>query len=276
MPTYVPNFQNDIFVSYAHVDDQPLPGGDSKGWITTFIRLFKISLAKKLGRQDAFSLWMDYELRGNQLVTPDIDNQIKNSATFIFILSNSYLASHWCRLEFHTFVQQAGIDSGRLFMIEHEPIAAEDKLPEFTELLGYSFWIKDSDTGRVRTLGLPKLNSDRDVQYYEEVDRLAKELADKLKKLKKEVENPPLVEDSEIPNHLQAKIARLRAQKTTLENQLKGLAKQHSSITKSLQLPLPKANAKNLSTQLEQLETEMATLEEEIVSINNQLQKLGS
>ena len=32
------NFENDLFISYAHIDNQPLTDGD-KGWITGFMRL---------------------------------------------------------------------------------------------------------------------------------------------------------------------------------------------------------------------------------------------
>ena len=33
---FVPNYKHDIFVSYAHVDDEPFPGAD-KGWVTTLL-----------------------------------------------------------------------------------------------------------------------------------------------------------------------------------------------------------------------------------------------
>jgi hypothetical protein len=42
----------DIFVSYAFVDNEPLPGMD-KGWISAFIDGLKIYLGQKLGRKDA-------------------------------------------------------------------------------------------------------------------------------------------------------------------------------------------------------------------------------
>ena len=60
----------DIFISYAHVDNKPLPGVEH-GWVTNFVEALKITLAKEMGRNDKFSLWMDYEkLRGNHALTP--------------------------------------------------------------------------------------------------------------------------------------------------------------------------------------------------------------
>ena len=95
MSTYVPNYKKDIFISYAHVDNEPFAGAD-KGWVTTLINGLKIELGKQLGRTDAYSLWMDYQLRGNEAVTPDIDEQLNNCATLVLIFSRGYLASSWC------------------------------------------------------------------------------------------------------------------------------------------------------------------------------------
>jgi hypothetical protein len=77
MPTYLSNYQQDIFVSYAHVDNQPFAGAD-KGWVTTLIKDLKNLLARKLGRLDAYSLWLDDELRGNTAVTPHTIEQLEN------------------------------------------------------------------------------------------------------------------------------------------------------------------------------------------------------
>ena len=52
---FVPGYEHDIFVSYAHVDDQPLPGAE-QGWITTLIDGLKNRLGANLGRMNAYSL----------------------------------------------------------------------------------------------------------------------------------------------------------------------------------------------------------------------------
>ena len=38
----------DIFISYAHVNDEPLPGVD-EGWITTFVKGLKTYLGREMG-----------------------------------------------------------------------------------------------------------------------------------------------------------------------------------------------------------------------------------
>jgi len=168
----------DIFVSYAHVDNEPLPGVD-KGWVTTLINGLKILLGQKLGRADAYSLWMDNEVRGNTAVTPHIIEQIENAATFLLILSRGYLESEWCRLELSLFLAQVGENSGRVFVVKCDELEPPENL---SDLLGYKFWVKD-DTGRTHTLATPKPHPE-EFEYYQKLDDLARELSDKIKFLR--------------------------------------------------------------------------------------------
>jgi hypothetical protein len=96
------DYDFDIFLSYAHVDDQPLPPAP-QGWITTFTTCVRTKLAQKLGRNDAYSLWMDYELRGGQPITPVILEKVRRSAVLLVVLSPGYIASTWCQRELETF-----------------------------------------------------------------------------------------------------------------------------------------------------------------------------
>jgi hypothetical protein len=190
MSTYVPGYQNDIFVSYAHVDNEPLVEAD-KGWVTTLITTLKKLLGAKLGRPDAYSLWMDDRLSGNQPVTPYIDAQLKSTATFLLILSPGYVES--CSLEFNTFLQQIGPGSGRIFMVEKNFIERENKQPELQRLRGYPFWVRNADTDEIHTLAVPRPNPDREPEYYRQLDALAEDLTKQLKHLKtlvKKIEPP--------------------------------------------------------------------------------------
>lgn len=183
MSVYVSNYKHDIFVSYAQADNEPLLPGES-GWVTNLISGLKILLGKKLGHQETFSLWMDYELRGNTVVTPQIYEQLTNSATFLIILSPAYLASQWCRLELNTFLAEQGKESGRLFIIEHDKV---ERPPALTDLLGYKFWRLDN-TEQPRTLGLPKPSAE-EVEYYQRLDDLARQLTEKLVDLNAQIKS---------------------------------------------------------------------------------------
>ncbi len=165
--------QHDIFVSYAHLDNKPLPGTD-KGWVTTLINGLKIFLGQQLGRADAYSLWMDDEERDNTKVTPHIIEQIKNTATFLLILSPGYLESQWCCSELKQFLTQVGENSGRVFVVERDEVERPENL---SDLLGYKFWVKDG--GKTHTLAMPEPNP-KEIEYYQKLDDLARQLKIKI------------------------------------------------------------------------------------------------
>ena len=52
---YVSQFGDDIFISYAHVDDETV-SETGQGWVTETVKCLKMELARKLGRNDAYSL----------------------------------------------------------------------------------------------------------------------------------------------------------------------------------------------------------------------------
>ena len=274
MPSYVPNYKNDIFISYAHVDNEQFPGADA-GWVTTLVGALKKSLAQKLGRADGYSLWMDYQLRGNEPVNSDIYAQLKESATLVFILSTGYLASKWCLLEFYTFLSQVEQDSGRLFMVEYELVkSAETKLPEVKKLLNYPFWQRDDNTGEPRTLGIPKPHPDRDQGYYQQLNKLATELANKLKQL--QAEAPPIEEvKDEFAEQLQlaeAKKSHFEDEKATIQHEINSLINQYNSISSSLRLPnLPQSNIQLLKNQLFQIETNINQLKIKLTQVDSEL-----
>jgi hypothetical protein len=85
--SYVPGYDYDFFVSYARVDNDPVPSADC-GWITTLIGILTSGsgLAGKLGRGEALRQWMDDQnLRGNQEAEGHIPEQVKRSALFLVV-----------------------------------------------------------------------------------------------------------------------------------------------------------------------------------------------
>lgn len=269
MSSYISGYQHDVFVSYAHVDNEPLVGAD-KGWVTTLITELKKLLGQKLGRADAYSLWMDYKLRGNQPVTPDIDAQLKSTATFLLILSPGYLASKWCVLEYTTFLQQVGPGSGRIFMVEKDFIEREHKPLEFQELLGYQFWGRHADTDRVRTLGIPRPNPDREPEYYQQLDDLATELASTLNLLKTQMSLDP-VESKSSDLERRLRKTRLQNEKARLEANQAQLIQQYETLAAKLLTTVDVANRANLNNQLRQLEQQAEPLEREIAKLDSEL-----
>jgi hypothetical protein len=95
----VPGFQYDLFISYAHLNDEPFKEG-GVGWVTDFIR----SLRKELEAQDrSFSMWFDPSLRTGEDFNLAIRKAISGSAVFLSILSPAYENSPYCKKEIAEF-----------------------------------------------------------------------------------------------------------------------------------------------------------------------------
>ena len=61
--SYLHEFKRDVFISYAHYDNEPLIEG-KEGWVSEFHRTLEIYLRKRLGVDPV--IWRDNELRGNE------------------------------------------------------------------------------------------------------------------------------------------------------------------------------------------------------------------
>lgn len=161
----------DIFVSYAHVDNKPLPGVEN-GWVTELVRGIQIHLDQLMGRPENYSLWMDYALRGNQCITPEILTKLNSSRTLLMILSPGYLTSEWCQREMDAFLDRHGAGSDCIFAVEPMPTDIPGQLADFK---GYRFY-EESPEGKLTRFGWPAPDTSQR-RYYERLDDLARDLA---------------------------------------------------------------------------------------------------
>jgi TIR domain len=184
-------YTHDIFVSYAHNDNQPMVSG-MDGWVRTLVNLLRVRTVEKIG-SNALDIWMDYELNGNSPVTPTITDALTGSAILLFIGSESYLASAWCQRELNAFLTGSVADRSsdalkRLFMISRDKID-RSRLPEpLRDLIGYKFWREDA--GRPIPLGFP-LPERNDTEYWSALNTISLEIADTLKTLQQGPAPPP-------------------------------------------------------------------------------------
>ncbi len=179
-------FDKDIFISYAHIDDESLIA-DKKGWITEFHRALEIRLGQLMGSKPV--IWRDPELHGNHIFDKEIVDQFSKVAIMISILTPRYVKSEWCMkevTEFHDICQQnIGFIVGnkaRVFKVIKTPVA-QDMHPDcIRNILGYEFYGTDPDTNRIKEYS--PVFSHTEKGYWEKLDDLANDICVFLEDLK--------------------------------------------------------------------------------------------
>ncbi|MEO6071505.1 MAG: toll/interleukin-1 receptor domain-containing protein [Chitinophagaceae bacterium] len=100
---YIDGFTYDIFISYAHLDNDKL-SGQTKGWIEQFYTDLNILLSRRIGKPEAVKIWWDNKkLDGSKLFDTSIADGINHSAIMLCLTSNSYLGSEYCKKELDLF-----------------------------------------------------------------------------------------------------------------------------------------------------------------------------
>jgi len=172
----IPRFKDDIFISYAHIDNQPLAEG-LRGWVESLHERLKIRLGQLLGEEA--SIWRDRKLQGNDVFAETLVEKISGVAILVSVLSPRYVRSEWCLRELEEFCRRAGAD-GRPAPANRLPVFKVVKtfvpLPEHPRqlqgVLGYEFFEYDSERGRAREFS-PEVVPQRDIRYWEKLDDLA-------------------------------------------------------------------------------------------------------
>lgn len=144
------SFSRHAFISYAHIDNQPLLDA-SDGWVTTFHRALGQLLSPKLGC--VADIWRDERLTGNDIFSDEILQQFPSTAVLVSVLSPRYVKSDWCEKEIIGFCEAAertgGVAVGnksRIFKVIKTPIdAGEEVPPVLRDMLGYAFYETDED-----------------------------------------------------------------------------------------------------------------------------------
>lgn len=146
------SFRRHAFISYAHIDNQPLLDAND-GWVTTFHRALGQLLSPKLGC--VADIWRDERLTGNDIFSDEILQQFPSTAVLVSVLSPRYVKSDWCEKEIVGFCEAAertgGVAVGnksRIFKVIKTPIdAGEEVPPVLRDMLGYAFY----ETGEDKT-----------------------------------------------------------------------------------------------------------------------------
>lgn len=135
----------DVFISYAHADDEIQRGAES-GWVTTFAEELRILLRRKLGGSGA-SIWMDHQLAANEQVTGTLMDSVSLSRTLVLFMSPGYLKSAWCQKELGNFLDRnrANKNKENFFIVEIDKTRRESWHPRLQELTPIRFWREGPD-----------------------------------------------------------------------------------------------------------------------------------
>ena len=134
---YVPGYDHDVFVSYAHADE----AADASGkWATELVDRLRSALKHRLGGSEELRIFFDTaSLRSNQQLE-EMLTAARRSAVFLAIASRSYASRDWTRQELRAFVRVPE-DTSRLFAIECLPLGEGEFYPSpLQEHHRMTFW----------------------------------------------------------------------------------------------------------------------------------------
>jgi len=145
---YIPGYTFDIFISYAHLDNEKMPGQE-EGWIELFYKSLNLKLAQRVGKMDAIKIWWDTKkLDGSKLFDNSIEEGIRNSAIMISLISPGYLQSEYCIKEMELFhskskAEKAGLNVGdhsRMIKVLLNNIPYTELPEQFGRATGFPFF----------------------------------------------------------------------------------------------------------------------------------------
>lgn len=185
---YLPNYDEDVFISYAHNDDD-VYASEPRGWVTQLHYDLEQRVTGYLGSQAR--LWRDIEIRNNEHFDEKISNRLAKTATLLSVISPSFIKRPWCLRELEEFALHAEGGTGirvdeersRIFKVEKIPID-RDALPSPMQgTKTYRFYGPDPRQPNRSHEFRPQLGGDYFLRYYEEMDELAKDIATVLREL---------------------------------------------------------------------------------------------
>jgi hypothetical protein len=221
------NFEEDAFISYAHLDNIELIEG-RKGWVANLYRALDVRLAQLLGN-DA-RVWWDPKIDGNDYLEDTLVDRLARVAALVAVVSPRYVRSEWTRKELQAFCaaasRQGGLriqDKARIFKVLKTPVPLEEHPPELRSLLGYEFFKVDPASGKVRELD-EIFGPDAQRDFWLKLDDLAHDMAATLQLLYEQggrpAENPEKDSAKAEAVYLAMTTAELRDERESIRREL--------------------------------------------------------
>ena len=183
-------YEYDIFISYAHIDDRS-PFGEGRGWIDLLHERLSVLLAQALGYEPR--IWRDgHRLQGNDDLSGAIGAGVTRTLLLVPVLSPRYVQSDWCNREMEAFqaaqAQQGPLPGSpafrsRVFKVVKTPLPdylRELEPVQIRDLIGYQFYGEDESTGLLAEFS----QTPDDKRYWSTLRRLVADIKQTLIELK--------------------------------------------------------------------------------------------
>ena len=175
--------ENHVFISYAHLDNKPLPESP-KGWVSYFDEALTNLLSQKMG-SDA-KVWRDPQMARNAIFNEEIFNNLLQSSTLVSVVSPRYIQSKYCLDELEEFCKKPNLvgTKSRVFKVVKTLVQLEDMPEIFRDTNGFYFYKIDEETKIPRELGLD-FGTDLKQEFFLKVSDLAYDIAKLLELIKR-------------------------------------------------------------------------------------------
>jgi hypothetical protein len=120
MPDLAPDFEHDVFMSYAHGRRPGRSDAPLRDWSQKFIDLLQDEIYALHPDIGAIDVWDDRNVDPTAALTDEIKREVERSRVLLIIMSPRYLESKWCREELDWFKGQflgRRRSPGRVFVV---------------------------------------------------------------------------------------------------------------------------------------------------------------
>ncbi|GJH18422.1 TIR domain-containing protein [Caballeronia novacaledonica] len=150
---------HDVFVSYAHNDNEVVEGAGTKlGWVTALT--YNLNVGPGVLKKDIF---IDHRLQPGDNFSDDLVRLVGASKVLVILLSQNYIESKWCGEELRHFNSMRSGNPGRpndVFVVELAPYEELYNIPRNIEqlrkhLIHAKFWHKMANESSPVLAGFP-------------------------------------------------------------------------------------------------------------------------
>jgi hypothetical protein len=178
---FIPGFDHDVFVSYAHFDNEP--DTQEIRWVSRFQADLKVALRQRLGVDP--DIFFDNRSLQNQYID-DLSDNARRAAAFVAIMSPSYMKREWTIKELEAFDLNS-TDQNRIVPVELLPVLEHECHPRLLQVKRAPFYWKDPLEEDIALKLTPKFNPDK---YEQRLQGLAHRMEGLLRAIRDRTSKP--------------------------------------------------------------------------------------